>query len=417
MKTMQSTSGAYANEEWSADRIKELTMSKIHNNATTADDYAPRHFAKRFAIAAVAVVLIFALATTALAVSGVIDLSTVIGSIFRNKEAAPYIQSGDGITMRLNDGEVSIKPIAAFYEPARSGMYLELEITDPIANRLSDYLLFVDTNSGNLGSEINTGPVDVRFVDSNTVIAGMLITPVNIGETAVRFDMIVSGIERFDELQLTQFNIGEHICISKPLVIPGIEFVEITEITLYNGKLTIAHRRSDAVAHGWGSASLGLMNQDGEIIWSNSGAIDVSTPGQQDFYEIGDTDPNDLTIVWMGTRAINTIFGSWEFTVTGENIINPRSLSGDFEGSSVEVTLGATIVEINIFADYLSNEFPYDYHADNAVTLLLKDGTTIHTRVEGIMCDSTVASFAYTMGFTNPADVVSVTFYGTVICE
>jgi len=369
----------------------------------------------RVAFVAAIVILILTFTSTVLAVSGIIDISSIVNSIFYNKEAAPYLQKGDGITMQSNDGEVSIEPIAAFFEPARSGMYLELQITDTIDTRLSDSLMFIDMTSSNNGSMINTGPVDVRFIDDSRIIAGLLISPVSTGDMLIRFDTIVSGIRRFNEAQTTQFSIGEHIGINSPVTVPGVEFVEITKITLDSELLTIDHRISDVAIHGWGSAILGLMKPDGEIIWSYSGAVGAGVRGQQDFFEIGNIDPNSLTLVWKGIRAENTIIGNWEFTVTGENIINPRSFSGEFEGHSVEVTLGATIVEITVFADYYSNEFPYDYYIDDAVTLLLKDGTSVHTRVEGIMCDITMASFAYGMRFVNPADVASVTFYGVTI--
>jgi hypothetical protein len=415
MNTQYTNRGAGTDEIWSADRIKELTLSKIHNSSVIADRRTAYRLKRRFATAAAVIVLTIAVATTALAVSGIIDFGTIFSSIFHSKEAAPYIHMGDGITMQSNDGEVSVEPIAAFYEVGRSGMYLELRITDPTDERLSDLLLFIDTDSGNNGNVLNTGPVDVRFVDENTVVAGLLITPVNIGETIIRFDTIVSGIEQFDEVQPTRFNIGEHISIEKSIVVPGAEIVEISAITLDNGRLTIAHRQSDVSVYGWGSATLGLMKPDGEIIWSNSGASGIGVPGQQDYFEIGNISPNDLTLVWRGMRAENTIVGNWEFAVTGENIINPCSLNGEFDGNEVEVTLGATIVEIKIYADYVNNEFPYDYLAEDAVTLLLKDGTTVHTRADGIMCDSTMASFGYGMSFVNPANVVSVEFYGVTI--
>jgi len=415
MKANNKTSSMYANETWSTDRIKALTLNKIYSTAVVADNNKSSRVTRKFAMLTAVTILMLSLATVALAASGIINISSTINSIFNNKDAAPYIQSGDGIIMHSNDGDVSIKPIAAFYEVARSGIYLELEITDPSDTRLSDLMIFIDMDSGNNGNVVTTGPVDVRLIDDNTVIAGLLVSPVNVGVTTVRFDTIVSGVEWVEEAQFTEFKIGEHIGIDRPAVVSGAEFIEISEISLDSGRLTIAYRNSDVSVYGWGSATLGLVLPDGETIWSNSGAVGVGVPGQQDFFEIGNTDPNDLTLVWRGIRAVNTITGNWEFTVTGENIINPLILNGVFEGNDIEIVIGATVVDIKVFADYYNTDFPYDIHAENRVTLMLKDGTTVQTKVSGVMYDDTIASFVYYMNFVDPADVVSVTFYGVTM--
>ena len=421
MKIRQPDSGVYANEEWSADRIKDLTMSKIHSASAFADDYTPRHFAKRFAIAAVAVVLLFALATTALAVSGIIDFGTVFDSIFRNKEAAPYIQTGDDITMQphevLSEDEVTVEPIAAFFESALSGLYLELRITDPIGGRLSDSLLFL-TLSGLMEHPLSTGDVSVELIDANTAVANLFISPVNPGDATIQIVKIASGINYYYEAQPTQFNIGEHLSIDAPVIVPGAEFIEVTGITQSGGMITIAFRDSDSSMYGWGSAFLGVKKPDGGIIWGNGVSASAATEMRFSYIDIGDLDPNDLTLVWNGSRADYVITGNWEFTVSGDNVLQPRLIDGEFEGNSVRVKLGATSIEFLMEADYYYNAFPYDILETDAVTILLEDGTIIHPRFDSSMFDSVMtASFAYTMNFTNPDSVVSVTFYGTTITE
>ena len=94
---------------------------------------------------------------------------------------------------------------------------------------------------------------------------------------------------------------------------------------------------------------------------------------------------------------------------------NPLILNGVFEGNDIEIMIGATVVDVKVFADYYNTDFPYDIHAENRVTLLLKDGTTVQTKVSGVMYDDTIASFVYYMTFVDPADVVSVTFFGTTL--
>ena len=420
MKAIQGTSGAYPNEEWSADRIKELTMSKIHNSAIAADNYAPRHFTKRFAIAAAAVVLIFALATTALAVSGIIDFSTIFDSIFRNKEATPYIQTGDDIAVQpyepLSEDEITVEPIAAFLEPARSGMYLELRITDPTGTRLSDSLLFL-TRSGLMEYPLSTGDVSVELIDKNTAIASLFITPVDADGATIQIVKIASDISYYYEAQPTEFKIGEHLSIDAPVIVPGAEFIEVTGITLSDGMLTIAFRGSDATVYGWGDAFLGVEKPDGEIIWGNGVSASDNTEIRTSYIAIGDLSPDDLTLVWNGSRAKYAINGNWEFTVSGQNVLETRMIDGEFEGNNVRVMLGATSIEFLIEADYFSNPFPYDIHAADAVAIVLNDGTILHPRLASNMNDSMTASFAYTMGFTNPDNVESVMFYGTTIVE
>jgi len=55
--------------------------------------------------------------------------------------------------------------------------------------------------------------------------------------------------------------------------------------------------------------------------------------------------------------------------------------------------------------------------AEDTVTILLKDGTSINPRFEGDMMDSMMASIWYTTTFINPAEVKSITFFGVTFEE
>jgi hypothetical protein len=233
----------------------------------------------------------------------------------------------------------------------------------------------------------------------------------------MRFDTMAFDFHAFEEAQPTGFNIGEHIGMTEPVRIPGAEFAEITSITLDGDKLTIAYRNSEAPVYGWGSAWLGLQKPDGEIIWEPSSTGNFGVAGQTDEFALGTLDPRDLTLVWQGSRADNTITGDWEFTVSGENQLHPRAIEGTFAGHFAQAVLGATSVEIHIHADYYHHRFPYDYEADGAVKLLLADGTVVQPKLGAAGMDETLASFYYDreMGFVNPADGVSVTFCGVTL--
>ena len=394
--------------EQNADNIKNLFLQKTVKKPS---------FGRRVLLAAAIAAVTVALSGIALAATG-FDFGTVFTSIFNSKQAAPYVQTGDSITMQSNDGDVSVEPIAAFFESARSGLYLKLRVNDPSdAGVLSDSLIIL-----NNGIELNTGRVIVDVIDEKTVTASLFITPMLTADSTVRFDTIASGITNYDEAQLTSFNIGEHIGVDRSIIVQGAEFVEITGLTVDGGMLKIKFCDSDASVYGWGSAFLGVMMPDGETIWANGISTNHETGERFADIEIGSLSPDDLTLVWYGQRADHTMTGNWEFTVSGDNLLETRWLDGEFEGNSVQVCLGATLVEFQISANYLNEEFPYtnfpyDLEASDAVTILLTDGTTVHPRFSASMVDSMTASFSYDMGFVNPIDVVSVTFCGVTIAD
>ena len=211
----------------------------------------------------------------------------------------------------VNEGDVSVEALAAYYEPAYSGMYMELRLTDLTgAGRLSDSLVFLWDNGYISDLQLNTGDVKITVIDENTVIAGLFFTPHIQGRTVI-FDRIVSGE--------------------------------------------------------------------------------------------------------------TTIAGNWEFSISSENVLKERILYGEFEGYKAEVFIGGTGVEIAIFADYTSEQFPYtgfpyEIDTEEAMVINLADGTTAHTRFNSSLCDNTpMATFGYGMSFVNPEDVVSITFCGTTI--
>ena len=74
-----------------------------------------------------------------------------------------------------------------------------------------------------------------------------------------------------------------------------------------------------------------------------------------------------------------------------------------------------------VFADYRSEDypdtvFPYDYAAEDAVTIYLTDGTSVQPKFEAYLIDnSPQSSFVYSLDFISPTDVKNVVFCGTVI--
>ena len=387
--------------EQNAENIKKLFMQKTARKRSIG-----RRILLAAAIAAVTVVL----SGIALAATG-FDFDSIFNSIFSNKEASRYVQTGDGITALSNYGAMSVEPIAAFYESGLSGLYVKLRINDPTSSKaLSDSLVFLEN-----GMKIHTGQVFTEVIDSNNVFVSMFITPMPDIDRTIRFDTIASGITFYYEAQPTQFNIGEHLGLDRSVIVQGAEFIKVNGITLDGGTLEIGFCDSDASFYGWGSAFLGVMTLDGEAIWTNGVSVNAMTGEHFARIEIGSLNPDDLTLIWNGERADHTMTGSWEFAVSGDNVLEPRKYKGEFEGYEAQVTIGATSVGIEILADYLNNEFPYELTAIDGVTLMLtlSDGTIVYPKFSSSMNDSMMASFGYVMGFVNPADVVSVTFCGT----
>ena len=342
------------------------------------------------------------------------DFGAIFDSIFNSREAAPFIQTSDGIILKSGDSKVTVEPIAAFFDAARDSLYLEFKIIEPTGIKLSDTLAFYNSESG---FEVNTGPVMVRLIDEYTAIVGLFITSTNTGDTTVRFDTIASGITYYSEVQRTSFNIGENIGIVTPIVVPEAEFITITDLAIDDNRVTITHRQSDPSLYGIAHTNLGLMKPDGEVIWGSIGSETSGVPGWSDGFEIGDINPETLTLVWSGMRYEYTMTGKWEAIVSGDNVMDMRILNGEFEGNTTKVILGATSVQILISADYINNPFPYEYKANGAVTISLKDGTTVYPIFHAYNNDQLTASYSYEMHFVDPSIVESVTFCGTTITE
>ena len=155
---------AFANETWSAERVKALTMSRVSNSATTADRYTPRRFTRRLAPIAAVIVLSIVLATAALAVSGVIDFGRFYNSIFSNPEASSYISTDEMISVIGNSNDLSIEPIAGFIG-GEWNIYIQLKLTSQSDVPLPETLYILDGDF-----PINLGETTITKLDERTAI-------------------------------------------------------------------------------------------------------------------------------------------------------------------------------------------------------------------------------------------------------
>jgi hypothetical protein len=164
MNTQYTNKSAVTKETWSADRIKELTMSKIHSTAVTASTYVPRRPTRRFAVVAIAAILALSLATTALAVSGVIDFGRFYNSIFSNPKASPYVSTEDMISIIGSSDDLSIEPIAGFVG-GEWNLYIQLKLTALSDTPIPEKLYILDGDF-----PINLGDTTISKVDGRTAI-------------------------------------------------------------------------------------------------------------------------------------------------------------------------------------------------------------------------------------------------------
>jgi hypothetical protein len=164
MKTNLISNDSFAEEQWSAKRIKELTMSRIQNSAGVADANVPRHSPRRFAVVAIAAILILSLATTALAVSGIIDFGRFYNSIFLNPEASPYVSTDKLISIVGGSDELLIEPLAGFIG-GEWNLYIQLKLTALNDVPLPEALYILDGDS-----PVNIGDTVITKMDERTAI-------------------------------------------------------------------------------------------------------------------------------------------------------------------------------------------------------------------------------------------------------
>jgi len=425
-------------EEWSTDRIKELTMSKVRNSKVQSNNFTARNYRRKFAaVAAVAAITTLAFTTTALAATGIIDFNSMFQSIFGNEQATPYVVADDDIVGHAGEGDTIIQEIEGEITEheienelevevlslfADHGIYLEMQFSGAIGGMLSDNITLI-----NWDEEIGRyhpigGGIVAERIDESTTLANIILHSWVEDMYRIRFNMIASGVE-FVEMEPTDINVGEHIDMANPIVLPG-RVVEITEIDLNVGVLNITYRESDLAVRGTDEFRVGVMKPSGEVIWDEN--FDFTSETRNGTINIGNADPNSLVFVWGGLRAEHVIRGNWDFTVTIDARPEQGRFMGMYDGMNTEVTITATTVNVFIsgFADWDSMlELSNEIWEDESLVLYLADGTRVvpqHGASEGsteqTASEPSIDLFlTYFMDFTHPEDVVRVTFRGVEI--
>ena len=411
----------------SVNRVKELTLKKI--NMSEACEYSiagekqvqPSYrvqqrrthmrTARRIALIAACLVVLFLGSITALAASGVINIREFYNSIFANPKAEKVVAMGDAVSGAVEDSGIEITPLGAYVEGYNA--YIRLQLRDLEGDRLSDTIYFLKNNG-----EVVPAVVDYD-TDTNSAVA-IIQYDIATGDAApttasLHLSAICADIQTIENLSL-DFNIGTHIGITKPIVVQGAEFMTITGIETHDGTLTIHRRDNEIAQYGWGSGLLGLKAPDGTVIWETHGELDAAGNKSDDF-DIGKYDPDTLSLVFKGKHAAHTITGDWGIAFSTVQHIVPRTLTADFSGREAEISCGATNLEINLSPGYADDDPKLEsvkksVSASEEVSIMLKNGEVVCPQFVAASWDSASAGFRFKMTFVPPENVKRITFLG-----
>ena len=410
-----------------------IVLQNAENNTETRTQTRGRtRLVRRLLIAAIVAVTF---TTTALAATGTIDIPSIFYSIFGNEQAKPFIITSDDIIIHKNVVEETpdletglmvnegfeVKVISAFYDTDKFGVYLELEITDPTGEGLSDsFMLFIyDDERGYIPLNMSSfEPSEVEFINENTVRAGFYMFTNTDTHGEIKIDLIISDVS-YETEHNTGNKVMEHIGIENPIILPNMEFVQLDEIIYDGTHLTVLYRDSDIAVHGWGFVTLGLLKTDGDIIWPSdkrNRTIDFSEV--EVTYDISSiSDPDDLTFVWSGIRAKHPIKGNWEFTIAGETGLEQKIFSAEIEGLRTEFLINSLKVTVNIYdaPDMKTARDIVFSHQDFEFILHLADGSTVEPIAGGSEGGTDIIAISYYMDFINPTNVTHITFRGVEI--
>jgi|GEM_PF-7018823 len=431
----------------SASRVKELTLEKINMCETSENSIdggkqaqpphgaqprrAHRRTARRTALIAAGLAILLLGSVTALAAGGVINIREFYRSIFVNPAAENVVATGDAVSGAVEDNGIEITPLGAYVEGYNA--YIRLQLRDREGGRLSDTIYFLKDNGESV-------PAVVDYDAAANSAVAIIQYDIAAGDAApatasLHLAAVCADIQTIEKLPL-DFNIGAHIGITEPVVVPGAEFMAITGIETHDGALTIHRRDNEIAQYGWGSGLLGLKAPDGTVIWETHGELDAAGNKRDDF-AIGKYDPDTLSLVFNGKHAARTITGDWEIAFSAVQHIAPRTLTADFSGREAKISCGATELKISLSPGYADGDPELKsvmkrvsalsegvsknaetiapekgVSASEGASITLKGGGVVYPRFVAASWDSASADFRFKMTFVPPENVQSITFLG-----
>jgi hypothetical protein len=316
----------------------------------------------RVLFAAAIIVIIFSFSLTALAVSGIIDFGSLFNSIFANPETTPYIISDDMINITQSGTSRANESIADIIANSSDDLLIE-----PIAGFIDGLSLYLQLKI----TSQNDNPIpDMLYIIDGTSIR-------NIGDVAVSHIDEKTAIISFESHILYDYKSGDDVIIN---------FNALSSLPI--------------------------------VVENRPGSAPAEPPPEP-------IDSNEESYVTPIDNAV-TFYGDWEIRVSGENVLESRFIDCSVLGLSAQVRISATSLEVQLYsdenepfdvtADSLDNEIPLDLPIESGfVTVMLTDGRIVELMFNGVIFDTMTASFMYSMEFVNPADVVSIDFYGNEI--
>jgi len=288
------------NEEWSSDRIKKLTMSKIKDTSAIREAQAPRRFTKRFTL--IVAVVILTLTTAVFAVGyyfGSFDLLREVVGVERAEVLQP-VEIG-GMVRDLRAG-ISVNPqfrielVAVGVDSNVVDIYLTLE--DLVGNRLDGDFNIVaslrQVGATDLVSSAQFSNIINRTDDGIVTLHRREVFTNSVSGEELEFSLqhIFYGF-RSEELEI-DFDLSAvavqtpaariwHTAILPPhlhdinIALEGFEsagLINVSSIGIIDGRLHIQEQYDMTALHRWRGNKVYLIDPDGEIVNPLRGTYD-----------------------------------------------------------------------------------------------------------------------------------------------
>ncbi|MDR2506214.1 MAG: DUF4179 domain-containing protein [Oscillospiraceae bacterium] len=365
---------------------------------------------RRTALTAACVIIVLALSLTALASIGVFDMRTIYESIFTNKKSEMFVSYGNTVA----DQGIEITPIGVFVDD--SNAYVQLSVKDLEGGRLADKV-YLYTPSG-FDAYYN----DVRYGETTdeAIVTNILSLNQNDPTAPVSFEIeaIITGVREVMDEKLNA-HVKDYLAITEPVTVPGVPQLSIISASFDNGILTVVSQSAQPEARLFGSGHLDLIDTNGTIIPENSGNMDGDTGLAEATYVLGEKALDDFSFIYSGKISGNVIRGKWKIeAVQPRRIESLEGVRGKIAGRDATMHISAVSLIISVtpgFDDWFSVGSLINKASEEGAVITLSDGTRVQAGRMNADGNSEWAVFEFSIPFTLPSDVASITFLGDVI--
>jgi len=423
MKSQNTTGITHADETWSSDRVKKLTLEKVYNSPSRTVRHMPRNFIKRFAI--VAIIVIFAMAATIFTMSYYYSsfdkLTDIIGDDLA--ESLQPLEISGVVRKNTIDAGFKIELVAVGVSSNIIDLYLTIE--DLQSNRFDgDFQLIAWVNQKNepVPTSVTQFSNIINRTDDGVVTLHareVFYEPITGQELELKLDSL-SFNYRYGELDVDfdMSTLEEHAPAAflwgTPILPPhmhdisialdGFEcagFINISSIGLIDGKLHIQEEYDMTALYRWVDNKVKLIDPYGNIIkpsrntYDGTSSVSFRIGEQVNFY-------NDRGIDYV----VDFPYRENIFVVDPDRISEYR-LAASFEANDhidftwsakFEVTLDGSYMD-SLVADGLDI-----WTGENSTTITevqLTPYSLIISGLQGYHIDDSAVSDDAMLGFTN----------------